>query len=80
MVLRALLDFMTEALYDSRRVPLLTIIDEGNHEGLEIAMGLSLTRRRVVRILNELAPSIHPLLVWTYCVCEIWSRRPDLNG
>ena len=36
------LDFMTETLYDSRRVRLLTIMDEGNREGLEIAMGPSL--------------------------------------
>jgi hypothetical protein len=27
------LDFMTETLYDSRRVGLLTVIDEGNREG-----------------------------------------------
>ena len=44
------LDFMTETLYDGRRVRLLTIIDEGNREGLEIAMGVSLPSRRVVRI------------------------------
>jgi putative transposase len=30
------LDFMTETLYDGRRVRLLTMIDEGNREGLEI--------------------------------------------
>ena len=48
------LDFMTETLYDSRRVRLLTIIDEGNREGLDIAMGVSVPSRRVVRILNEL--------------------------
>ena len=33
---------------------LLTIIDEGNREGLEIAVGVSLPSRRVVRVLNEL--------------------------
>jgi putative transposase len=48
------LDFMTETLYDGRRVRLLTVIDEGNREGLEIAMGLSLPRRRVIRVLDEL--------------------------
>jgi putative transposase len=48
------LDFMTETLYDSRRVRLLTIIDEGNREGLEIAMGVSVPSRRVVRVLDEL--------------------------
>jgi putative transposase len=48
------LDFMTETLYDSRRVRLLTVIDEGNRKGLEIVMGMSLPSRRVVRVLNEL--------------------------
>jgi transposase InsO family protein len=33
---------------------LLTVIDEGNREGLEIAVGMSLPSRRVVRVLNEL--------------------------
>jgi len=45
---------MTETLYDQRRVWLLTVIYEGNREGLEIAMGVSLPSRRVVRVLNEL--------------------------
>ena len=48
------LDFMTETLYDGRRVRLLTVIDEGNRESLEIAMGLSLPSRRVIRVLDEL--------------------------
>jgi putative transposase len=45
---------MTETLYDGRRVRLLTMLDEGNREGLEIAMGLSLPSRRVTRTLDEL--------------------------
>ena len=48
------LDFMTEPLYDSRRVRLLTMLDEGNREGLEIAMGVSLPSQRVTRTLDEL--------------------------
>ena len=48
------LDFMTETLYDRRRSRLLTVIDEGNREGLEIAMGVSLPSRRVTRGLSEL--------------------------
>ena len=48
------LDFMSETLYAGRRVRLLTVIDEGNREGLEIAMGLSVPSQRVVRVLNEL--------------------------
>ena len=41
------LDFMTETLYDRRRIRLLTVINEGTQEGLEIAMG-------VTRVLSEL--------------------------
>ena len=48
------LDFMTETLYGRRRIRLLTVIDEGNREGLEIAMGVSLPSRRVIRVLSEL--------------------------
>jgi putative transposase len=35
------LDFMSDTLYDARRNRLLTVIDEGNREALEIAMGPS---------------------------------------
>jgi len=48
------IDFMTETLYDGRRIRLLTVMDEGNREGLEIEMAVSLPSRRVVRVLNEL--------------------------
>ena len=47
------LDVMSEPLDDARRVRLLTVIDEGNREGLEVAMGLSLPSRRVLRVLDE---------------------------
>ena len=52
------LDFMTETLYDGRRVRLLTMMDEGNREGLDIVMGLSVPSRRVTRALDELV-AIH---------------------
>jgi putative transposase len=52
------LDFMTETLYDSRRIRLLTVLDEGNREALEIAIGPSLPSRRVTRVLDELV-AIH---------------------
>ena len=48
------LNFMSETLYVGRRGRVLTIIDEENREGLEIAMGLSVPSQRVVRVLNEL--------------------------
>ena len=47
------LDFMNDTLYDGRRVRLLTMIDEGNRERQEIAMGMSLPGRRVIRVLND---------------------------
>jgi putative transposase len=48
------LDFMTDTFYDGRRVRLLTMLDEGNREGLEVAIGLSLPSRRVTRELDHL--------------------------
>ncbi len=48
------LDFVTDTLYDGRRIRALTIIDEGNREGLDIAVGISLPSRRVVRVLADL--------------------------
>lgn len=48
------LDFMGDTFYDGRRVRLLTMLDEGNREALEIAIGLSLPSRRVVRELEAL--------------------------
>ena len=48
------LDFMADALYDRRRFRALTIIDEGNREGLAIDVGRSIPARRVIRVLEEL--------------------------
>lgn len=48
------LDFMSDMLYDGRRIRALTIIDEGNREGLDITVGSSLPSRRVVQVLEEL--------------------------
>jgi putative transposase len=48
------LDFMSDMLYDGRRIRALTIIDEGNREGLAIAIGISLPSRRVVQVLEDL--------------------------
>ena len=63
---------MSETLYDGRRVRLLTVIDEGNWEGLEIAMGLSVPSQRVVRVLNELV-AVHgcPATLWTACYEQV---------
>ena len=66
------LDFMTETLYDRRRIRLLTVIDEGNREGLEIAMGVSLPSRRVTRVLSELV-ALHgcPSALRTACYEQV---------
>jgi putative transposase len=48
------LDFVSDTLYEGRRIRALTIIHEGNREGLEIAVGISLPSRRVVRVLEDL--------------------------
>ena len=48
------LDFLADALYDRRRFRALTIIDEGNREGLAIDVGRSIPARRVTRVLDEL--------------------------
>ena len=48
------LDFMADALYDRRRFRALTILDEGNREGLAIDIGRSIPARRVIRVLEEL--------------------------
>ena len=49
------LDFMADALSDRRRFRALTIIDEGNREGLAIDVGRSIPAWRVTRVLDELA-------------------------
>ena len=48
------LDFMADTLYDGRRVRILTMLDEGNREALDVTIAVSLTSRRVVRILEDL--------------------------
>ncbi len=48
------LDFVSDTRYDRRRARALTILDEGNREGLDIAVGISLPSRRVVRVLEDL--------------------------
>ena len=48
------LDFMADALDDRRRFRALTILDEGNREGLAIDIGWSIPARRVIRVLEEL--------------------------
>ena len=46
---------MSDTLYDGRRVRLLTVIDEGNREALDMVVGTSLLSLRVTRVLEALA-------------------------
>ncbi len=48
------LDYMTDALYTGQRFRCLTILDEGNREGLAIEIGTSFPGPRLVRVLDEL--------------------------
>ena len=48
------LDFVSDTLYDGRRVRALTLLDEGNREALDIVVGMSLPNVRVVRTLDGL--------------------------
>lgn len=47
-------DYMTDALYSGQRFRCLTILDEGNREGLAIEIGTSIPGPRLVRVLDEL--------------------------
>ena len=47
------LDFMADALDDRRRFRALTILDEGNREGLAIDIGRSVPARRVIPLRNS---------------------------
>jgi putative transposase len=48
-------DFMSDALWDGRRIRLLNIIDDFNREVLSIETDTSLPAQRVIRCLEELA-------------------------
>jgi len=48
------LDFVSDTLYDGRRVRALTMLDEGNREALDVIVGVSLPSARVVRALDDL--------------------------
>jgi putative transposase len=48
------LDFMHDALYDSRRFRTLNVLDDGNREALGILVGFSIPSQRVIRFLEQL--------------------------
>jgi len=48
------LDYVTDSLYSGQRFRALTILDEGNREGLAIEVATSIPSPRVVRVLEDL--------------------------
>jgi putative transposase len=48
------MDFMSDALEDSRKVRILNVIDDYNRQCLSIECGISMPSQRVTRILDEL--------------------------
>ena len=48
------IDFMHDTLYGGRRFRTLNVLDEGNREGLAIAVGTSIPATRVSRVLRQL--------------------------
>jgi putative transposase len=77
------LDFMHDALYDGRAFRTLNVLDQGNREALAIAIGFSLTSRRVLAILEELV-ALHgaPQALrmdngpeFLASVVEVWAER-----
>ena len=54
------MDFVSDALYDRRRLRLLTVIDLYTREWLGICMGQNLRSREVAEMLNSIALR-HPL-------------------
>lgn len=48
------MDFMSDALYGGRKLRALTLLEEGNREGLAIDVATSIPSLRVIRVLDEL--------------------------
>jgi putative transposase len=48
------MDFMHDAPYDGRRFRTLSVVDEGNREGLAIEVGTSIPAGRVIRLMSQL--------------------------
>ncbi len=48
------MDFMTDSLYDGRRIRMLTIVDTATRGCAALEVGQSLTGQRVVAVINRL--------------------------
>jgi putative transposase len=51
------MDFMSDQLYDGRRIRLLTIADNFNHDSLEIEVAEHIGREHVVEVLTRIGKS-----------------------
>lgn len=52
------MDFMADRLADGRQFRLLTVVDDFNHEGLEIEVGLSLPAERLFAVWTGLSSAL----------------------
>ena len=48
------MDFVSDALFDGRRIRALTVVDDFSRESLAIEVGQSITGEQVVTIMNRL--------------------------
>jgi putative transposase len=49
------MDFVSDALFDGRRIRALTVVDDYNRESLAIEVGQSITGEQVVTVMNRLS-------------------------
>ena len=79
------MDFISDELFDGRRIPLLTIVDSSTRESLAIEVGDYIGGHRVVEILMQLAKEQGlPRTIRVYNGPELVSKQLDqwayLNG
>ena len=51
------MDFVSDALFDGRRIRALTVVDDYSRESLAIEVGQSITGEQVVAVMNRIAAS-----------------------
>ena len=49
------MDFVSDALFDGRRIRALTVVDDYSRESLAIEVGQSITGEQVVTVMNRLS-------------------------
>jgi putative transposase len=55
------MNFVSDALFDGRRIPARTVVDDFSRESLAIEVGQTITGEQVVAVMNRLSASAeHP--------------------